>query len=367
MGNKVGWIISGLLVAVGSVIFVIFMWFPSPSDPTMETKAKGRLDMHKLSIPVTTIAPEPTGSGNAGEDYAKALEIWNSGKISFSEKKNKFSNEPIDGDIGEYTKQVWTGKKHVSDDDLAQLNKINEHLAAGAGKKEMKFTLVCTPNKELVVNPKYKPASDLRRVGLAMGVLAGDLRDKQKFDEAKKILQNAFLMGRHMTDERVHPWMTIAGLQVQVEAIGQMSELYRAQGDKVFNENLNTLNDYLTAITSLGTDCDTKMNILRKMNVAPGDVFNIIMNDQDPSWRVQAVLMLGNLKFKADTNTRGDIRYIRKLLDEATSGDVLDDGAAQIAPEMKESVLAALKAAAKAADAYTVDQFKNAPTDYTQD
>ena len=73
-----------------------------------------------------------------------------------------------------------------------------------------------------------------------------------------------------------------------------------------------------------GDDVDSDPN--------PGDVFNVAENDKDRSWRIQAILSLGIVKFTA--TKRGDLRRVRKIIDKNVAGD--DPLAAAAAKAAKE-------------------------------
>jgi len=74
----------------------------------------------------------------------------------------------------------------------------------------------------------------------------------------------------------------------------------------------------------------------------PGDIFNVLENDKDPCWRFQAVLSLGLLKFHPAGRDRGDIRYIKTLLENALQSSNQNE-----------------RAAAKAAKEFTLEDYNN--------
>jgi hypothetical protein len=73
-----GWIVAGIVVLVigGVIVAVICNNIYSTSDPTEDTTAAGALDYQDVAAPIMTIVPaEPSGSGNAADDYKRAIDI----------------------------------------------------------------------------------------------------------------------------------------------------------------------------------------------------------------------------------------------------------------------------------------------------
>ncbi len=288
MGKKLVRLL-GAIVVVGAVTTLgVFLLAPAPSKPTRATLAQGALDLHAIDLPITYVLPQPpVEPGNAGDDYSKAIELMS--------ELGKFSMAGVD-----------------------EFHRVHRYVAIGAMKKEMRFTLIQTPD-EFEVGYSYKPAQDLLDVYTALSGLAIASTNRGQFAKARKIMQDIFTLGHHMTAERARVDMVRKGLYIQSAAVGGLITLHKRSGQSD-KDALSRLKEYQQAIDDLQDFYDAKTRIVWTLsNVQPGDIFNVAVNDADRSFRVQAILYLGVLRYNAVND--GDARWANKLIEQFSGQD----------------------------------------------
>ena len=281
MGKKFGWLLGAIVIVSAGAILAISLVTQSPSQPTEATLAEGVLDLHTIDLPITYVLPHPPSEpGNAGDDYSKAVESMHElGRFSLA---------------------------RVSD-----FRQVHRRVSIGAMKKEMRFTLVHTPDK-FEVGYSYRPAEDLMAVYKVLSGLAMTSIDQAEFSQVRKILQDIFVLGHHMTGERGRVDMVRKGLYIQIAAVGGLVELHKRSG-QTDKDSLARLKEYQRALAELRDFYDEKTRIVWTLsNVQPGDIFNVAVNDADRSFRVQAILYLGVLRYNAVTSS--DAKWADKLI-----------------------------------------------------
>ncbi|MFB3891793.1 MAG: hypothetical protein ACE15C_07195 [Phycisphaerae bacterium] len=307
MGNKAGWIIAGAIVVVLGLIIVWLVWFPGHSDATMDTKAPGVLDFKDVkdmgaSVDLV-IGAEPSGSGNAADDYKKAIDIANA---------NAKAIDALADNQYEKLRGMWSESKRLTDAELAAFKQIDDAVRPGAAKAKMEYILVYTPKEAQVGMMRGLPTKSFQRVADALEALAADCKARKDFAEAEKVLFHEMVLGWHLTNERVRPWMTLKGVNIQESAAEGLEKVYHAQGKDIYAKKLPALQKYGGALEYLGEQINSKTKILWTIRPNIGDVFNIAENDKDRAWRVQAILKLATSKF--NVQDRGDRMYIDTLL-----------------------------------------------------
>ncbi len=357
MSSKMGWIVAGIIVVlVGGVIFWVIV-HPSTSDPTEDTTGPGQLDIHDIEIPITTIVPaEPTGGGNAGEDYQKAVEIVKPLYEKAIEDNPEFPHTILDqaaAEIGTWMKpkEGKAENKPVNPEALGLMEKIAGFVAQGAAKKEMKYPFDLD---KMEVSYKFPEAKYFQLVSQALSDYAHYHNlVLNKPEEAQKIIFTRFIMGWHMAHDRVLPYFVSSGIDIQSHSCYWLADLYANW------EGHGGLVEKAQAYVSAAGEVSSFFNSKRKFMFDkfaraneppnPGDLFNVVENDKDPSWRIQGILALGMLKYSPglinSEHFNGDSKCRRRLLDEK-----LKDGTAEE------------KAAAKAADRYTQEDYDRAGT-----
>ncbi len=359
MSSKIGWIVAGVIVLVvgGVIIGVICNNMYSTTDPTEDTTAAGALDYQDVAVPITTVVPaEPGGSGNAADDYQKAIEIVKPLYEKAVEDNSEHPQTILDktaADIGTwYPPQV--GKpvnRAVNPEGLELMEKIAAFVAQGATKKEMKYPFNLEKMEVTFLLPEAKY---FQVVSQALSDYAHyQVMVLKKNEEAQKIIFNRFIMGWHMSHDRVYPYFVVVGLEVQAHAchwLGDSDGLYpNWPGHEGQAEKAQT---YVNAIQDVETFFSNKNKYMfsrftRENELPnPGDLFNVVQNDKDPCWRVQGLFSLGILKYSSalinSDHLSGDSKRRQSLIDEKLKNGTDEE-----------------KAAARAAEKFTKDDYTN--------
>lgn len=341
MGSKLGWILAGIVLVIAGVIgFVVF--FPSPTDPTPATQKFGFMEMKLITVPIADlIGYQPRQEGNAADDYQKAIDIY---------KRNAKGI----GEAWTHSEGLGKGTYSLPTDLLKALQAIDDLVARGSLKASMKYTFVYTP-KEFVVGfgvtayedmeefssnrNLYAPSSQLFRLGMSLELLAYHYYGKKDYLRAEKTLQHLFVLGRHMMDEQSRPVMVQSGIDLQQEAIGLLRPVYRDMGGD-HKKQIGAIASYKSCLAAILGHYDTKKDALWRTAPNPGDVFNMIANEKDRAWRVQAILYLGVLNYaiKVDRISRGDARMTTKYIEKfINSADEYEAAAAKAARDITEA------------------------------
>lgn len=334
MGAKLGWIIGGLMVLVIVLVVVFAVLFPPYSEPTDSAKA-GQLDIHQVPQSVATVlGAVPSEAGDAGDDYARALELIT---------KNSQTLEDAMGKIGEGSA--------IEPAALGVFLDVDKHCAAAAKKEKMAYSAAHDLEPAEVV--LYQPVvRDFVKISEALEHLAYYQSQVEKnLPAAIETRKHHFALGYHMERERLYVTVVQEGLAIQKRACDNrndgtgLAQLYEAAGDK---KKAQAAKDFADAADEVLQFHEQKYAYLCKLKPNPGDVFNVAANDKDPAWRLQAILELGMIRHTAQQ--RGDEKYANKLIDE-----ILSDGS-----EME-------KQAASAAKTVTVEELRVIGSKYLND
>jgi hypothetical protein len=336
MASKIGWILAAVLVLGLAAVITLMLVFPSPSKPTPATRAEGFMALKTADIDLKPLLGfEPNQPGNAADDYHRAVELAeaNQERVKAAMEAADTVEQPMDPDAAEPDIAPLLDAETVE-----LLKALNRHLAAGAQKAHMQYTFVHTP-KAFEVGFFVPQARKLQNVADALRALYHLHRQREAFSRAEAVAENLFMLGRHMDRERIRVNMVVAGLDLQQMALGYLGA--------VWAEDPNANRDKLRRIDRAGRALDRVFEAYRmKRNAVwqnppnPGDVYKVLEEDEDRAWRVQALLMLGVIRF-THAKFRGDTRVTRKLIEEYLHSD--------------DPYLAA---AAKAAHEFTEKDFK---------
>jgi len=311
VGNKLGWIIAGVLVAALIIVIVLVALIPKwqRSKPTRTTLAKGFMELVTVKeSPAVILGAEPGEAGNAGDDYQKAVELYkaNSTKLEFAENA---------GDMTELLKQ------------------IHAHVAAGAKKAKMEYTFVHTP-KKFVIGYRHEPAVELQRLSHALELLGKHYLENDQYAEAELVYKDELVLGWHMVNERSRAHMVQAGINVQFLALRGLNSVY-SNRDGENQKSFQKLQTYSDSLEPLERAYSEKSRLVYSRKPEPGDIFNIVENDKDRAWRVQAILVAGIVRFTAASE--GDVNYANELIKKyVDSNDKFEQAAAVAARDATE-------------------------------
>jgi hypothetical protein len=315
MGNKLGWIIAtGLAVAL--IAFVLVRVFvPSVTPPTQATTQPGALELISPGGDIQAIIGYvPKAPGNAGDDYAKALHYYKENADDFREGSELVENQP---------KGLLRAYQLDRFENLAKL------LAPGSLKKDMQFTFVHTPQK-LKVTARADGGADLQDLADAMDSLCVHYYRDGKINQAISAGLCQFVLGWQMMNERRRADIVARGMDIQLRSCQRLAVCYRKKGDK---SKARAAREHVAELEKATKQFAEKFRIVWATKANPGDIFNIIDNDADQTWQLEATLALGVLKFTAKGQA-GDMDALEKHLAKAeASDDKLIRAAAKVARE----------------------------------
>ncbi|MBL7133005.1 MAG: hypothetical protein ISS78_02800 [Phycisphaerae bacterium] len=314
IGSKAGWIVAGFFALVVLVVLGYFTLFPPSSGRTPATANPQILKLKQVGVsPEVVLGSVPAAPGNAAADYNKAVAVMQDNLALIGKyigEGDDLDDDPDDDD----KKSRW----NIPPKALAVLREIASHVQAGAEKADMKYTFVYT-SKKFNVSYFYKPTDDLEKLSSALDTLAATYTTQKKHAEAEAVLKAEFTMGWHMMKERVRVDMTRRGLGVQDMALSGLKGLYSQWGGE-HTKRIKHIEKYRDSLLSLQRDQREKRKIVWNPKPDPGDIFYIIENDEDRTWRVQGLLTLGLIRFTA-MGSRGDKRRLERLVAKYSGGD----------------------------------------------
>ncbi len=298
MANKIGWIVSGVLVLALAGFVVWRVAFPPQTEPTI-TAEPGMLEVQKPSAsPAAFAGGDPGGAGNAGDDYAQAAALVEENMAKLAE---------ADAAVRE--------QKTPGPEALGLLKRVHGLVTAGAEKREMDYVFAHTPEK-LQLSREYPPASDLQNVAGALTTLALYYFYQGEYDKAEEVWLDQFQLGRHMMQERDLVAMTQRGYGVQSLALNDLRVLYKETNQP---DKRAAVDNYAQALQEVSDWHRRKVNeAVWQADPLIGDLINIVENDADPAWRNEALLYMGIARHTA--KKKSDRAKIKELLDQYASG-----------------------------------------------
>jgi len=330
MGNRLGWILAGIFGAFVIIVLVKVLFFPSPSDPTRATTGPGMLKLQQPAEPLTTLLPSaPDGEGNAADDYRQA---WR-----FYDKKT----EAITAMIEHYV-ALMKDEYRLTDDDVALLNGVADHISAGTAKKDMSFYIteqMEVAYDEPVEADQFQSLAEVLQILFAHHIGKGE----GSYPAAEKCLFDILVLGQHLINERARFDIVRTGIGLQKKACKLLGHFY-AKWNKP--ERIKTVREYRTGLGDMSSIYTELYTVVWKLKLQesgahgpnPGDIFNLVANHADRAVRVEAILGLGMVKLTC--GSRGDHKRVRKLIDEKlNSDDPIEKSAAKCADALDEKGL----------------------------
>jgi len=333
VGSKTGWILALALIVVviGAAYFLIV---DPPASLPRDTTAAGFLDLKVVDVPLRdVIGVEPTAPGNAAEDYQKAVQVY----LSSADAIEATGDAPhFDGLVA--SENPWT------DPGLKACKQIAAHVADGAKKKEMRYTFLYSP-KHLKFGYHHTHADHLFKVAVGVHQCYQVHRDRKEYAQAEKHLKDLLIFGVHVLSERALPHVGWQGIEIQTTAIQRLQELYKLWAGAP-RHRLESIEAYENSLRLVSANYRKKKRIVWdnipandpitfEPRLSAGDVFNMAENENDRSWKVQAIIALGAVKFRM--TGRGDLKKARKLIERfLRSDDPIVAAAAKAAHELEE-------------------------------
>lgn len=322
MANKIGWILAGVLVAgVGSMIAWKLLE-PARSSLSPNARDPEFLKLISFTLPLEPLVGfQPLGSGNAGDDYKLAADLY-------------VANKDLIESAMSDKKEIARGVGIIGSRTMAIIKQIHAHVSDGARKKQMRYTFVHTPT-EFEVGYFYEPAAtNLQAVAEVVELLMIHHVGRKEYDQAAKVLKDNFVFGWHLVNERARVDLVMRGLWIQRRAAAGLLTIYSAPSGPRDPAKLKTARKYMDEINGVSEDYEHKHKAVWKVRPQAGDIYLVVEGDEDRAMRVQALLALGVVRY-THRNRSGDVTRTNELLAKyVNSDDPMIAAAAKAAREL---------------------------------
>jgi len=308
MSSKTGMIVGGVLVLGFGFFIMMLVLFPSPSDPTSATTGRGALDMVEMSKPLSFVFTEPTGPGNAGDDYAKALGVYRGNRDTWRSVEERLGRSGIEAVIGE--------------SEFGLLRELADYCHDGAQKAKMEYSV--PHGQPPTVTTDQADSLAMTKVMGYMHVYAQYLflksRNHEEARSAERVAKDLVVMGWHFVRERAYPASVQVGFGFQEQGSRVLVEIYAKYPELMQAGDMGIrVREYAQSARMAYADIGRLWSMWTN-NPRPGDFFNVIDNCEDPAWRVQAILGLGITRHRNDGH-RGDRIRTEKVLAKFGASD----------------------------------------------
>lgn len=311
MGNKLGWILSGVFVFIVITAAVIIIINPFASFDPVRLKPG---DMKKIEISdkqfAHIVGSMPSGGGNAAEDYKLAVDLCDQIKDKLGDEK--------------FLMEMYKSSARLDASTLAVCQKIRKHVQAGISKKKMDYTLKYSSGPFISVCPE---ADELYNVSSAMiSLLMRHYLNQKDYDKCIAIARETLVLGWHMVSERGRAPMFRQGLAVQQDSIEFLKVCYMKKGNE---PKMNIAQDYGNLLFGAVGRYEILAGAVNRQEAEPGDLVYMIENSEDRMWKAEAIVWL---KFIRDYTLDYDGSVKRKF------GGILDKYRSSSDPYIKKAV-----------------------------
>ena len=301
MANKIGWILAGVLVAGVGTIIAWKLIEPTVSSPSRNARDPEFLKLITFTLPLQPLVGfQPRGSGNAGDDYKLAADLYVANKSLIESAMSE-------------RKEIARGVGIIGSRTMAIMRQIHAHVADGARKKQMRYTFVHTPTK-FEVGYFYEPAaSNLQAVAEVVELLMIHHVGRKEYDQAAKVLKDNFVFGWHLMNERARSDLVMRGLWIQRRAAAGLLTIYSAPTATKDVAGLKTARKYMDELNAVSEDYEHKHEAVWAVKPPAGDIYLVVEGDEDRAMRVQALLALGVVRY-THRHRSGDVTRTNALL-----------------------------------------------------
>jgi hypothetical protein len=281
---KLGILISSVIVLVLiALIVVASMGFADA--PTIATRKAGALAKVELPADLPPIALR-TGSADVQPIYEQLLTLYKENPAVFN------GEDPPPPSVAQTAAELLI--RAMEEGDVSEPF-LDKHLPM-----------------RLNAEPYYTDALVLMPVSMALH--AERLKDQGQRAEAIRLERAIFALGQRVFEKCIRMHHRYQGLRAMAVAA---TDLYNwSAGDEALSAEIDPWADP-NGTYALGKVVDQwkdKAEIVQTLKPQVGDLLNVAENDQDLSWRIEAVLALGARK--RNPGTRGNRRAILNAIEK---------------------------------------------------
>ncbi|HTW95588.1 MAG TPA: hypothetical protein VMD30_12375 [Tepidisphaeraceae bacterium] len=285
-GNRLGWILAVLSVAVICGLIAILLEMEQPTPPTALTADASNLDVIALPISPQDAWPLPDADNrDAGDLYRKVIDSWDDRQ---EQACRNFASSPLGQPPQPLALLLQStdcaDMRLFQDDPEAVVNYDNAH-------------------------PPLDALTDAGEAALDVGLSLGKRHDAAR---GLQYIEAGFNLGRNLYDERIVYAEFQDGLQLMADATAavRLIEPGSDLAQRLTQFDAGRL-DYVTNhVEPIWRAIDSADAGVIAANA--GDVFVFAARSREAMWRVEAVLKLGRFRF--DVNRYGDEALANRMI-----------------------------------------------------
>ena len=270
MNYKIGIGIAIIFVIVVGVLVYIFVGPASIGQPTYRTLAHGFMKPIKIDCGIGALTPVKSGSG-AGKLYLQAYQQV----VALSNDRNAIADLTADHNPS------TSPKIHA----IVQL--IEQAAPETMGRKYLLFA------KGVRLPAASNPVADrLNAIGQMTGAYAAGCISDKTPKLAAKALTALLVFGHRLWQHGLFVDVRTCGISDMQSAAAGLQMIYKSGAAKNQYE-CAAATKLVGAINKASTQWYDKMKIVDVADPNSGDMANIVRNDHDLSWRIDAMVELG--------------------------------------------------------------------------
>jgi len=322
-GNRIGWLLSCVIVLFTGGLMYYLYTVGQPSGPTELGKNAAKYTM-QLPVPPVSVADFMKDATDSSATYREAIEEYLQNRDTydpFLEKTEVFA--PYFPRYDERTKTTTPPRKEPPTFKLVTL--------VLAGRTSNK-ALVLTPDLKDVIDAKnleHPRVKALRAAGNVTLKVGQIYKAREDLAKAQEHYEAAFSLGVKMYDERLVYFEVDAAMGLMGGAATMLQRLATERKDATRAAAWKEFD--VARQQYAGKDIDLVRKGVRNLNNAhAGDMLALATSAGDRMWKVEALLALARVKFTAAD--MGDQRGARRLL-ERLAKDATDPAIKEAARE----------------------------------
>lgn len=300
-GNWQGWMISVAIGILFGALVAIVSRGAGLTPPTAYSADEANFQPLQLPLLAANAMP-PTQDGDAGPLYRRAIEQY-------------FRDRALYDDFA--AAGTFNSPK------VAQLDAIDLLVeAAGCGRMNL---FIAAPADVVNYRQENEPLVALEQLGrVCVDRLALLSQRAGRSDDALKYYRAGFMLGLHLSRERLTYGQLQLGLQLLGKTAPMLARLHAERGEA---EKASAFSDFDARRLAFAAALLPTARIVRSIdeNIVgrhTGDVFELAKRSKERMWRVEAMIALGRVRFFGGAGgTARNQRAAMQLLREAAASE----------------------------------------------